>query len=226
MDYLFDIIMVAVFALSIFIGYKKGLLMTVFSLAAVVIAVLVAQFLSPYVNEALVKSGLDNSLARAASTKIEALYENRAEKPDRLSCADIVEEMKLPPAVAEHFSRKLEAYGESHTFSKSVEEISYEIASLTLHLISYAVIALVTAVALLVAVFFIQMTRKLPVIGKFDNAGGAIFGALRGFLIVLVVCIAVYAAAILLSSSFAGGIMEHSLIIGLFERIGILSVVL
>lgn len=226
MDYLFDIIMVAILALSIFFGYKKGLLMTVLSLVSVVVAVIAAQLLSPYINSALTKSGLDERLSGAISTKIEALYEQHDERPDRLSCADLVKEMELPEAVSEFLEKRVENYGESADFRERVQTVGREIASLTLHLISYAVIALAAGVVLLVISLFIQAARKLPVVGRFDNAGGAILGAVRGVLIVLVVCVAIYAASILASSSYAGGIMAHSLVFRLVEHLGILSVIL
>lgn len=226
MEYLFDIIMAAVLALSIFIGYKKGLIMTVFSLAAVLIAVITAQILSPYVNEALVKSGAGDKIAAAAASKIEARYEEEFGKPSTLSCAEIAEKMKLPQSISEQLEQRMENYREAEAFSDSVQKIGSGIASITLHLISYASIAIVTAAILFVVIFLIQTARQLPVVKTFDHAGGALFGVLRGVLIVFVVCAAVYAAAILADSSFADGIMEHSLIMHVFARFGILAAIL
>ena len=226
MDYLFDIIMIAVMALSIFIGYKRVLIMTVFSLAAVVISIAVACKCGPYVSDFLADKGLNDKFAEKTASKIEKIYSDNVESELKLSCADVAERMKLPGAVNRYLDKKIDSFGESAVMTETVNKLSYEIADISIKLISCAAVAIVTAAILIAIVMLVKLVRFIPQVKKFDNGGGAIFGALRGVLVIFIICLAVYAAAILTGSSFADGIMDKSVIIGLIDKTGAFALIL
>lgn len=51
--------------------------------------------------------------------------------------------------------------------------------------------AIVTAAILIAIVMLVKLVRFIPQVKKFDNGGGAIFGALRGVLVIIIICLAV-----------------------------------
>ena len=226
MDYLFDIIMVAVLALSIFIGYKRGLVITVLSLASVVVALVIAQICSPYVSEALEKTGLRDSIAQSTSSQIELLYEEHVEDGIQKSCKEIIDDMKLPGAVSDFLASKVEGIDETDAFSENVEKISYSMASFVITILSYVLIALAVAIILIAVIAAVKLARLIPAVKKLDNAGGALLGAVLGIAIVYVVCLLVYTGSLVWSNSFAEGVMSDSLIIALIDKIGAFSIVL
>lgn len=62
MQYIIDIVLLAIFALIIFLGVKKGLFYTLFELAAYVVSVLVARLGSVQLSESIYKSYIESPI--------------------------------------------------------------------------------------------------------------------------------------------------------------------
>ena len=155
-----DIIIIAVLALSIFLGYKKGLIELGISLCAVVIAIVATLILyRPITNIIINTTNLDETI----ETKIvENLSIAEQDKEDETSIQGQIQNEILPT---------------------TAREISISIIRTGVMLILYIVIRIVlrfvTALANLIA--------KLPVLEQFNEIGGIIFGAIRGIAFVYIV---------------------------------------
>jgi len=226
MNYIFDIIMVAVFAIAIFISYKRGLVLTVLSLTSVAIALVAAQFLSPYVTGTIEKTSLDEKITSIVREKTEDLYGEHVESEVLKSCEEILIDMHIPDTFAHIIAEKISDMDETETFEKNIEKISVAAANTAVRLISYLIIAIIIAVSLLAVISAVKLARLIPAVKKLDNGGGALIGILLGCALVYVICIAVCLCSIVSGNKTLSEIVEKSYIIGVIDRVGAFIAVL
>lgn len=223
MYWIFDIVMVAVLALSIFIGYKRGLIMTAFSLASVIIAVILAQMLNPIVYNAVAATEIDEKIEQKVTAYIEDVYEEKAVPVLEQKREDIIKEAGLPS-----FLEKIIIESDSaalKTAENEMKKVSVAAAEFTVKLLCFVLVAVIIVILLTVLMFALKIVSKLPVIKTFNAGGGAIAGAVIGLGIVYIVCVAVYAFSFALGGSVQG-VADTSLIIGGLEKAGIISMLL
>lgn len=223
MYWIFDIVMVAILALSIFIGYKRGLIMTAFSLASVILAVVLAQMLNPIVYNAVAATEVDEKIEQKVTAYIEDVYEEKAVPVLEQKREDIIKEAGLPSflenIIIESDSAALK------TAENEMKKVSIAAAEFTVKLLCFVLVAVIIVILLTVLMFALKIVSKLPVIKTFNAGGGAIAGAVIGLGIVYIVCVAVYAFSFALGGSVQG-VADTSLIIGGLEKAGIISVLL
>ncbi|MBO5418334.1 MAG: CvpA family protein [Clostridia bacterium] len=223
MYWIFDIVMVAVLALSIFIGYKRGLIMTAFSLASVIIAVVLAQMLNPIVYNAVAATEIDEKIEQKVTAYIEDVYEEKAVPVLEQKREDIIKEAGLPS-----FLEKIIIESDSaalKTAENEMKKVSVAAAEFTMKLLCFVLVAVIIVILLTLLMFALKIVSKLPVIKTFNAGGGAIAGAVIGLGIVYIVCVAVYAFSFALGGSVQG-VADTSLIIGGLEKAGIISMLL
>ncbi len=223
MYWIFDIVMVAVLALSIFIGYKRGLIMTAFSLASVIIAVILAQMLNPIVYNAVAATEIDEKIEQKVTAYIEDVYEEKAVPVLEQKREDIIKEAGLPS-----FLEKIIIESDSaalKTAENEMKKVSVAAAEFTVKLLCFVLVAVIIVILLTLLMFALKIVSKLPVIKTFNAGGGAIAGAVIGLGIVYIVCVAVYAFSFALGGSVQG-VADASLIIGGLEKAGIISMLL
>ncbi len=177
-----DIIIIAVLALSIFLGYKKGLIELGISLCAVVIAIVATIILyRPITNIIINTTNLDETI----ETKI-------------------VENL----SISEQDKTNIQGQIQNEILPTTAREISISIIRTGVMLILYIVIRIVlrfvTALANLIA--------KLPVLEQFNEIGGIIFGAIRGIAFVYIVLLIISFVGQINSTNIVHTEIEKSLI--------------
>ncbi len=153
-----DIIIIAILALSIFIGYRKGLIELSVNLCAVIIAIIATLILyRPITNIVVNTTNLDETIENT-------IVEN-------LTVAGQNEENNIQNKI------------QNEILPTTAREISMSIIRTGVMLILYIAIRIalrfVTALANLVA--------KLPVLDQFNKIGGIIFGTIRGIAIIYII---------------------------------------
>ena len=220
MGLIFDIVMVAVLALSIFIGYKRGLIMTAFSLISVIIAVILAQILNPIVYNAVSATDVDEKIEQKVTAYIEDVYEEKAVPVLEQKREDIIKEAGLPG-----FLEKIIIESDStamKTAESEMKKISIAAAEFTVKLLCFVLVAVIVVILLTVLMFALKIVSRLPVIRTFNAGGGAVAGAVIGIGIVYIICVAVYAFSFALGGNIQG-IADSSFIIEGLERADVIS---
>lgn len=155
-----DVIIIAVLALSIFLGYKKGLIELGISLCAVVIAIVATLILYRPITNLIINT-----------TNLDETIENK-----------IVENISIDEQGGEG-ENSIQGQIQNEILPTTAREISISIIRTGVMLILYIVIRialrLVTALANLIA--------KLPILEQFNEIGGIIFGAIRGIALIYIV---------------------------------------
>jgi len=164
MGIIIDIIIIALIALSIFLGYKKGLVAIAVKLCAVVIALVVTLVLyKPISNLVINSTSIDETIENAILEKANDIIAEDDHSQNMAS--EIIENAKtgiLPDAA---------------------RELAINIVNVGVMVILFVAIRIglifVTALANLVA--------KLPILKQINEVGGIVYGVLRGLLFVYVI---------------------------------------
>lgn len=171
-----DITVLVIVVLSVFFGFKKGFLQTVTGLAALVLSLVIAVTVYPYAEAYMRKT----PVYQTVYDKTASLLTVPEEETGRLSDYG-TGKLNLPRDFTNNMQDKIDtASGAvSESIAETVAGAAVKIISmLTVFLIVRFLLAIITSVAGLI--------KKLPVIGWGDSLLGALFGLLRGLLIVYV----------------------------------------
>lgn len=162
MGIIVDLIIIALIALSVFLGYKKGLVALAITLCTFVIAIVVTLvFYQPVSNFVINSTNIDETIENAVLENVnDVIQEDKNEMKN-----EIIEEAKngLLPETARTLAINIVRGG----------------VFLILFILIKIALKFVTALANLIA--------KLPIINQFNKLGGILYGLLRGLLIVYVV---------------------------------------
>lgn len=171
MGIILDIILIGIIALSIFLGYKKGLIKVAVKLFAFVIAVVVTLVLyKPVSNLIIEKTEIDDN--------IKGVIIENGTKEIQGNNGEIKED---------GFMAYMQEYVEN-TVAETQNDIVTSVAEVTsvkaIELITIIGLFIVTRVALILLTFISDIITKLPILKQFNKIGGTLYGVLRGLLVV------------------------------------------
>lgn len=170
--------------LLVFRGYRKGFFKSAASTIGIVLAVLLTAILYPGVNKLLCQyTVLDDVIEQKIIEKFELPEETKT--ATRNEEIDTIENLDLPDNV----KGWLIANCNGETFLESgVDNVcSYIAKSLTAMVmrgISYVLTLLVLLLLLHILIMVLDVANYIPIVKSINKAGGAIFGAGQGILIV------------------------------------------
>lgn len=163
MNYLIDIILIAIIALITFIGYKRGLIKVAFKLISFLLAIVLAVVLyKPISNFIINSTPIDDNLKQAIE--------------ERLSSPDISDE-ETDNIVAAYYDNV-----KNSSTAATAKIISETIINVGCMIIVFVVSKLI----LLLFRFSGDLIAKLPLIKQLNSAGGFVYGILEGFVLVYI----------------------------------------
>lgn len=203
MNYLIDLIILAIIALSTFIGYKKGLIKVAFGLISFILAIILSIVLYKPVSNFIVNyTTLDDI--------IETTIHERLESPD-------ISDEETNNIVSNYYT---------HIKSASSAVIADGISKAIINIGCIIIVFLLSKIVLLFFKFTGDFIAKLPLIKQVNNVGGFLYGLLKGFIIIylLLALIAIISPIIdinsvvkTINSSIIANIMyNHNIIFILF----------
>lgn len=188
MGIMVDIAIVLFVLISTYLGYRKGLISLGIHLVAFIVALLITFVLySPIGNLIINTTNFDENLQQTIQTNIEKFIENNEEKEETNILVESAKKGMLPQA-----SRELAI------------NIIYGITMIALYVIARIALMFINALADAVA--------KLPIIKQANNLGGALYGILRGVLLVYAILLIANLVITLKPESNTKSIIEESII--------------
>lgn len=197
MNYIiYDLIIAAVLLFFVWLGYKKGLVLTLCSLLAVFVALIGASILSNALAEPaakavepIVAARIQESLSEAIkSTEFVAADGGVAQSPEEIALAGVIghlKETELFQGFADAFQRAVDA-GVAEVTANAAQSLAHFVAVQ----IARTVIFAVAFFAILIAWWFLSHTldlvAKLPVLSTVNAWGGGAVGLVKGALIVYI----------------------------------------
>ena len=197
MTYLiYDLAVIAILALFALWGSRKGLVLTLCSLAAVFVALIGAAFLSNVLAEPVAKAvepaierRIQDSLDEAIrSTEFISINGGVAERPEEVALAGVVGHLKeshLFQGFADSFQKAVEN-GMAEVTANAAKALAHFVAVQIARIVIFAL----AFFAILIAWFFFSRTldlvAKLPVLSTFNRWGGAAAGLVKGALVLFI----------------------------------------
>ena len=170
---IFDIIILAIFALNIFICYKKGLVKLAVGLIAVVVAIILAVALyKPVSNLVMEKTGINEKIENLIIENFSAKT-SEGQEVRYVGLIDYIEKYA------------------TDAVNKTQNEIVYETAGTlavkVTNVIVLLAIFIVVRALLLLLTFVSDMITSLPLIKQCNEVGGVVYGIIKALLIVYVI---------------------------------------
>ena len=163
MKFLIDLIIIAIIALFAFIGYKRGLIKVAFGLVSFILAILISVMLyKPISNFIINYTELDDNLESIIET--------------RLSSSDTSSE-ETNNIISNYYTNIKNA---------STLVIADGISKTIVNLCCVIIVFIISNTILLFFRFSGDLIAKLPLIKQINNAGGFIYGLLKGFVIIYI----------------------------------------
>lgn len=168
---LVDLIIIAIMAVCIFLGYKRGLIGVAFKIVSFLIALLVTFVLYiPVSNFVINNTTIDDNIKNAIIEKI-------ADE----ETVEAKEENGMPDMVNDYINQYT-----TEVKNVGMEVVAQNISVILVKLAVGLVLFLVVRIALIFVKAIISLVEKIPVIKQFNKAGGTIYGILEGLLIIYI----------------------------------------
>ena len=196
MGIILDIIIIAIFALNIFICYKKGLVKLAVGLIAVVAAIILALILyKPVSNLIIQNTGIDKKIENIIIENFSADTSNGGET----KYVGVID--------------YLEKYA-NDAVTKTQNEIVYETAGtmavkITNVIVLLAIFIIVRAVLVLLT-FVSDAITSLPLIKQCNEVGGVIYGIIKALLIVYILLAIVFLIVLVSGNSTISDMISSS----------------
>lgn len=166
-----DIVVLAILVLSIFLGYKKGLIGVVFNLCAFIVAIIITWILYTPVTNAIIKNTeIDDNIRNAIVEK--GIIKNNEEQEGQDGVNKYIQEYVTSPI--------------SNTTNDVIEETAKIVSEKVIAIGVVILLFIVVRIGLILLKFVIEGIARLPIIKQFDKAGGIVYGGIRGMFIIYI----------------------------------------
>ena len=176
MSIIIDLIIVAVIALCIIIGYVKGLTGSLIKILSFVLSLVIAFILFvPVSNFVIENTQID-----------EMIMENIVEivMGEKLAANDeqVEKNETMPTAITDYINQKIEEAADEAKESV-VDSTAQEVSLTIVKAGTWIVLFILARIALILLKLITSLIAKLPVIKQFDKLGGIIYGLIEGLII-------------------------------------------
>ncbi len=181
MNFVVDLIIIAIIVLSTIIGYKRGLIKTAIKICSFIIAIIVTLILyKPVSNFVITNTQIDENLQSTIENNIKG--------------EEINTQVELNEENSENTPENIRKYlnNSINDMTDGVKEnvalmVSRNLAILVINAGCAILIFLIVRVGLLLVSFLTEIIEKIPIIKQFNKLGGFLYGIIKGFLIVYAV---------------------------------------
>ena len=174
MSIIVDIVILAILALCLILGYKRGLTGSLIKILSFVVSLVIAFVLFiPVSNVIINNTQIDENLEQSIRELI--IQEN----------TNSTEESKMPEAITDYISEKVEQAADGAKES-IVNSTATDVAQTIVRAGTWIALFIIARILLIFLRFITSLIAKLPVIKQFDKLGGIIYGLLEALIIVYV----------------------------------------
>lgn len=174
MAIIIDIAIVAIIALCLFLGYRRGLTGSLLKILSFVLAIVIAFILfKPVSNLVINHTNWDDSL----KTSIEQFITEKTSTPE--------EKSSLPQVIVDYIDETM-AQSVNEAKEVAIENTAQSVTNLIVNAGVWIAVFIIARILLIFIKFITALIAKLPVIKQFDKLGGILYGILEAFVILYV----------------------------------------
>ena len=174
MAIIIDIVIVAIIALCLFLGYRRGLTGSLLKILSFVLDIVIAFiFFKPVSNLVINHTNWDDSL----KTSIEQFITEKTSTPE--------EKSSLPQVIVDYIDETM-AQSVNEAKEVAIENTAQSVTNLIVNAGVWIAVFIIARILLIFIKFITALIAKLPVIKQFDKLGGILYGILEAFVILYV----------------------------------------
>ena len=178
MSWIVDLVILAILALCVLLGYKRGLAKCAIKILSFVIALIVAfVFFRPISNWVIQNTEFDDNIKNSITHIIQDDVEEDGE---------LKEDSNLPQSMVEHINEEIKA-GVNQTKENAVNTVANEISIIAVNICVAVGLFIATKLILLIVNAIFSLITDLPILKQIDKTGGIIYGVLEATIIVFAV---------------------------------------
>ena len=220
MQYIIDIVLVVIFIITVIISAKKGFFMTIFELGSYLISITVAKMLSATVApgvyssvlESPIKAELTKSFGDAANVDVGASIQTALNSiPAELNGIIELIGVNKDELIEKVSNANLTG---ANAINSLMDNIVSPVATAVIQTILFVICAIVIIVLLKIVIKLLNgIIKKLPAIKQVNGTLGALFGAVKGLIVVVISSLAFGVIASVLGSEDFVDMVNGSIII-------------
>ena len=170
MTIIVDIVIVAIIALCVLLGYLRGLTGSLIKILSFVLSIVIAFVLFiPVSNLIIDKTQIDDNLEQSIREMV--ISEEQEE------------ENNMPEAITDYIGQQVEQAAEDAK-TAAVDSAARDVAETIVKAGTWIALFIVARILLIFLKFITSLIAKLPVIKQFDKLGGIAYGLIEGLIIV------------------------------------------
>ena len=215
------IIILAVFALCVFSGFKKGFLKTAFSLVSWILVLVLCNFATPIVTDMLVQNtDVEVIVQTTVETKVMEAVEQAVQNSDVSEL-----EAALPAELKELLLGEHESINELLLDNSKPIDVTPVVNGI-IGILGFVVTVIVLRIAMVIVEFALGVVAKLPLIGPADKLLGIACGGVKGLIWCWVILAVVSVLALTgVNTEFAGYIAQSELLTWLQDNNVLLNLI-
>lgn len=170
MGIILDAILLIIFCMFVYMGYKKGLVKVIFSLVAIILSLVLTLILyKPITNSIIKNTQIDENIASAIENKF--LQNSDENNPDE----------NVNKFLGEYLTESKQDIEKGIVKSSSEIIATNLIGVIVLLILFIAIRIIITILGMLTNTF-----AELPIVKQFNKIGGTLYGAIEGLLIIYI----------------------------------------
>ena len=174
-----DLVLFVIMALSIFIGYKRGLIKCAINVLSFFIAIILVIILTnPISNFIINNTKIDDNIKQSISNNLH--FEN--EENLKLDS----ENSSVPKVIADYINNNVIDSAKNAAVSVK-QAIAENITNIIIKVCVAILLYLIIRIALIFAKFIADYVGKIPVIKQFNEVGGIIYGIISGIVFIYLI---------------------------------------
>ena len=198
MGLILDIVIIAILALSIIMGYKKGLINVIFNIFAFLLAIIITLVLYKPVSDIIIKN-------TDIQEKIEtAIIENTKGEENK-------KEEQTENGIQKYIENTMQN-AEEDAKSKAIEVVAKDVSTKCIEIITALILFVITRIILIVLKFLTETLANLPIVKQCNEIGGLLYGVIKGILIIYVILTIMFFIISLKPEGMTANLIETSYI--------------
>ena len=178
MGIIIDIVVIAILALSIFLGYKRGLIKVIFNLCAFLVALILTFILyKPVASFVIENTDLYDNIKQVVLDN--GITEKKENVTDNNAGVDKYIEKYTYNAITE---------AKNDVVKSAADTIALNAVNVLVSIGLFIVIRIL----LIFAKFLVEALAELPIVKQFNELGGALYGAITGLIAIYVILAIVF----------------------------------
>jgi uncharacterized membrane protein required for colicin V production len=223
MNIILDVILLTVFVAFVFTAAKKGFMLSLLELIAVIVALTLSYQFSPVVAQAAYDNIVEEKLVETVETELDASLNISSSTAQAETVLESMPEFMVSFASSvgiemEEVKSKItfETFSSENLATELVDKIAQPIVVTALTAISFLLLSAVLLFALKWIAGVLSKIFKLPLIGTVNKVLGGVLGACKGVMVIIFI-------STILKVLFAGGESEISTMVNGSYVVGLLD---